>query len=1335
MLVKISERPGYMMLCRTKSLFISFIFAFLLVFTVSGTKAHKQELVAIEENLSNLEEGSPVDAKIWLANFGSSNPAQTLVLNGDGLIDQTPLSGGSVRANAASPSDSNVAYYLTTDRRIWKTIDGGDSFVALTSFDTVLASSDPNSEGTPIDIFTDPADPQRVWALVDNGDLSPQCNEANDWIRLYRSTDGGATWAYSQVIDAGNYCVRRAYRGMTVGNVIYIGGVGRGTQPYGEWHGVIYGSTDGGITWSRIWHNDLVQGVGAWDQSAISTITTPINGNGSVWYAGIKGGASGGLRFHGILRGSGGSWSYKPIEGCSGCFASNQTVHVSDVAVDASNTNIVLALVVGHDLYRSNDGGNTWIQEFANSQVNEAWRIEADPVDTGVFWLVGKNGASETGLYRSTLCGQSWIRFYDGSVLGLPGTSQTWPISALAVSSFESSLQDTDGDGLKDDWETFGYDYDGDCIVDVDLPAMGSDPLRKDIFIEIDYMVGYVCIPNPYGYPVWCFDYDHQPKEDAIAQVVQAFAAAPNSNPDGSFGITLHVDSGPDSIMSPNTGDTWGNLSEAELLQLTPVDPLGPVFYDIKRDHFSPSRSPIFRYGIAAHRVGGMSLDGFLFASCFPGLKGLGQGNDFILYLGAMSHETGTSLEQAIAFMHELGHNLGLEHGGFDSINDKPNYLSIMNYSFAQNGGLIMDDEAGHLDYSRFHLPNLDETNLNEQEGLNAPEIAGYGYGTYYYEPLNISRQVCPPFWKLSRQLIRVPEPNNSIDWNLSGGIETTPIAANINADINANFSGGEQRFDTVLESRDDWHTISLPVQGALFPSSGQPRSILDAAGEPNSNESSYMRYAVAIGPSVNFVAALNVNETVPITLTNLGMMTSTISLAVTPGSSWFDTSAIPTSIALSPGEQVVYSIPVAIPGSRDGDISDTITISATPQESPRMVDSATLTAKIGPMAWFEASPVRGYEPLTIEFNDLSVGQVDTWLWNFGDSTISTAQNPTHTYATPGIYQVTLTVTGPDGTNTYTRAPQIVVNAPPIIHSLPFSDDMEDPSANWRTIGNWRSTIMAHSSNTAWQGRVSESSLALVDQLDFSNTISPTLTFWEQFTFSAGTGQVVISSDDGVSWQPIFTETASISSWSQVAVDLSEYSGQNVNLAFYLREVSTTGGSFGWYIDDVLIEDIAPSSGTPTPTNTPTATPTNTPTATPTYTPTPQPGAPAAPTGLTALYHGDDVFCPWSYAGYLPPQPLRPAKYVALNWQPTQPPSGTTFRIYRHSSQPVPLDSAHLIRSNVTIGSWTDRYGQWGDYYVVTAVNAFGESPPSNTAEAFADCGPIGTSGPGIAAP
>src|SRR6185369_4859250 len=54
--------------------------------------------------------------------------------------------------------------------------------------------------------------------------------------------------------------------------------------------------------------------------------------------------------------------------------------------------------------------------------------------------------------------------------------------------------------------------------------------------------------------------------------------------------------------------------------------------------------------------------------------------------------------------MHELGHNLGLRHGGFEDTNYKPNYLSVMNYAFqggihymAAPGGPTLPWWAGQL--------------------------------------------------------------------------------------------------------------------------------------------------------------------------------------------------------------------------------------------------------------------------------------------------------------------------------------------------------------------------------------------------------------------------------------------------------------------------------------------------------------------------------------------------------------------------------------------------------------------------------------------------------------
>jgi PKD repeat protein len=47
---------------------------------------------------------------------------------------------------------------------------------------------------------------------------------------------------------------------------------------------------------------------------------------------------------------------------------------------------------------------------------------------------------------------------------------------------------------------------------------------------------------------------------------------------------------------------------------------------------------------------------------------------------------------------------------------------------------------------------------------------------------------------------------------------------------------------------------------------------------------------------------------------------------------------------------------------------------------------------------------------LNATFMDMSTGAINTWSWDFGDATTSAVQSPTHTYASPGVYNVCLIV-------------------------------------------------------------------------------------------------------------------------------------------------------------------------------------------------------------------------------------------------------------------------------------------------------------------------------------
>jgi len=80
-------------------------------------------------------------------------------------------------------------------------------------------------------------------------------------------------------------------------------------------------------------------------------------------------------------------------------------------------------------------------------------------------------------------------------------------------------------------------------------------------------------------------------------------------------------------------------------------------------------------------------------------------------------------------------------------------------------------------------------------------------------------------------------------------------------------------------------------------------------------------------------------------------------------------------------------------------------------------------------VADFQADPVSGTAPLEVVFADLSTGTITSWQWDFdNDGTVdSTDRDPTHTYASPGTYTVSLTVSGPGGTHSRAKTDYIAV--------------------------------------------------------------------------------------------------------------------------------------------------------------------------------------------------------------------------------------------------------------------------------------------------------------------
>jgi uncharacterized repeat protein (TIGR01451 family) len=345
---------------------------------------------------------------------------------------------------------------------------------------------------------------------------------------------------------------------------------------------------------------------------------------------------------------------------------------------------------------------------------------------------------------------------------------------------------DADGDGLWDDWERFSIDTDGDGVANLHLPE--ADPAKPDIFVQIDYMdcgvSGGDCEAGD--------DHSHKPKKETIDAVVEAFMNGGVNR--GSISLHLDVDQAiPHDQFLPFASD------------------FGKDFSVVKDQYFDRDRSFAYHYGLFIHQLrNGATVSG----------QAEKLGNDFVIAFGGWNMggekdidddgqrdaDVGTVLQQAGALMHELGHNLGLDHGGGDSFNHKPNYPSVMNYTF-QLTGIASPEGASpagaalaKLTYSDGQNGTLNEKKLEETTGLC---IGCTPFATRYVCPYN---SACPVPIEEAVATVRTASSAGPIDWNCN----EDPTDSGIITDIN-----GDCKKDSSLKDFDDWSNLRMDFQSS----------------------------------------------------------------------------------------------------------------------------------------------------------------------------------------------------------------------------------------------------------------------------------------------------------------------------------------------------------------------------------------------------------------------------------------------------------------------------------------------------------------------------------------
>ena len=317
---------------------------------------------------------------------------------------------------------------------------------------------------------------------------------------------------------------------------------------------------------------------------------------------------------------------------------------------------------------------------------------------------------------------------------------------------------DIDGDGLSDSVEINGYDADGDGRPEVDYKKMGASPYHKDVFVEMDYMPGELA------------------SEEELDRIVQSFADLNISNPDGRTGINLHLDAGSARSAKYNLGG--GNQIPHQYVD----DKLESGWLNIKEEHFDSARDSGFHYMFWGDYHGNTDSSGLGYLG-FPG---------FMVTVGKTywNNDKGNMSDIRVGtFIHELGHNLSLLHGGADKVNRKPQYYSVMNYRY-QLTGVPRADGTRYFGYLQQDMPTLNEFSMDERVGLGSQ---GHGYLYRYMADEN------KPLKDKNGKDVTQPA-DRPIDFNQNGTIDQKPIKVDLNYD----------KQGTLLTATSDLKTLKL---------------------------------------------------------------------------------------------------------------------------------------------------------------------------------------------------------------------------------------------------------------------------------------------------------------------------------------------------------------------------------------------------------------------------------------------------------------------------------------------------------------------------------------------
>lgn len=1013
-----------------------------------------------------LEDGSfPTNSKVW-ENY--KKLTKISLTKSGGIGNWQPLgpfnytstgswSPGTGRVNCITedPTNSNIIYIGAPAGGVWKTTDGGINWSPISDELSTIGISG---------ITIDPTNSNIIYLCTGDTDGGDTYS-----IGLVKSTDGGATWSIIGNITTNE--TTELIIDPTNSNVLYLatnGGLLKSTDAGNSWNTLLSGyirdidlkpndpttiyavgsetfhvSTNAGNSWTNTTTNGLPNASGR-----LAIATTAANANYVYVLSATTGNA-----FQGLYRSNDSGNSFSAMNTTTDIFESTQAWYDMAIAVSPTNANTIITGVL--NVWKSTNGGSSFTKLNSWSNPSSNTYTHAD-----IHFLKYFNNrlycGSDGGIYKSTNNGNSFNDLSFGLQIG-----QFYRISVAQndVNTIAGGLQDNGGYVLKNGtWKVY-YGADG--------MEAGVDPNNSNIIFGMIQFGDLYRSSNGGNTSTGL-------GSPQSGRWVTPMQMDPNNN---------RLVAGYDDLYEYDYNTGWNQLSTFNFPQQLRCIEIYEANSDIM---FVSTNDNLYR-----------TTD---------------NGATFTDITGSIpSTSNFTSIEVNPTNFNEIW----ITRGGWSASNhvfhtidggntwnnitgNLPNLpCNIVKYDQGTNGGIFVGTDIGVYYYDNAfagwmqfmnNLPNVIVNDLEINQSAGVIRAGTYGRGIWE-SPTSIN---LPDY---DAGISMVIEPQSS----LCGGGSITPIVQLTNygaLDLTAvtilyNIDGNtNQTFNwTGNLSTGASVNVNLP---SLSPSSGShvfnASTILPNGqnDQDNSNDSNSSNFSITAGGGTNVTLNLDTDcwgsEITWVVQDSIG---NTL-ISGGPYSDDSNGESISESFCLSDGcyDFIINdSYGDGLYGSQWGscsidgnytivdDQNSVLVQMANPDFGSQAIHNFCLSSNIS--ADFSANQTFGCSSETITFQDLSIGAINSWSWNFngGTPSSSTLQNPTISYSSPGTYDVELTVS--DGSNSDTKviSGYITIYPKPTIVAVP-----NDPSI---CLGDQINIVVSGAQNYIWYNGDTSSTIIL----------------------------------------------------------------------------------------------------------------------------------------------------------------------------------------------------------------------------------------------------------------